>query len=261
MKLRHFFALSAFVLGMGSAPAFAHHFWVVPDAQSSASKQIADIVYGHDFPNPEEIPAERTGLFEPLKLVTEKGETAMGQAKDYDNYHYSLDASLNDGAYLIRGDYKPTFWTNGDKGWQMVDKTAYKGEKVEHAEEAVMAAKAVLEVGTATDSGLISKPLGQKLEIVPLAVPGTVKVGERLPIEVLFDGKPLKFAEVKARYAGFGNDEEEAYYGRTDIKGQGSVVISHKGVWAIEVRHTVPHSDPTKADELIACSTLVFRIK
>lgn len=259
MKLRSLMAVAALAT-LSAAPAFAHKLWLVPDAQSSASKQIADIVYGHDFPTPELIPDERVKLFEPIKLVTPDGDKAFSQGADYDNYHYSAAFELSDGNYLLRVDYKPTFWANGDKGWQMTDKKGYDGT-VTYGEEAVMEAKAILQVGTSDDISKITEPVGQKLEIIPLANPASIKVGERFPIRVLFDGKPLKTGEVRARYEGFGGYEESAYVGRLDLKGEGSVVISHDGIWAIEVTHTAEHEDKDKADEFVAVSTLTFRIK
>lgn len=55
------------------AAAEAHEFWVNADYKDGLLK--ADLGYGHEFPNPEAIPEERTHIFEPLKLATPEGMT------------------------------------------------------------------------------------------------------------------------------------------------------------------------------------------
>lgn len=44
---------------------------------------------------------------------------------------------------------------------------------------------------------VFAKPLGMKIEIVPLADPANLKPGDTLPIEVLYNGKPLANAQVE----------------------------------------------------------------
>ena len=49
--------------------AMAHDFWV--NASHDAAK--AQIGYGHGFPEPEAIAADRVHIFNPLRLVTPTG--------------------------------------------------------------------------------------------------------------------------------------------------------------------------------------------
>lgn len=53
----------------------------------------------------------------------------------------------------------------------------------------------------------LGKPHGQKLEVVPLVDPLTLKKGDKLPVRVLMDGKPLAGATVCSDYVTDPRDE------------------------------------------------------
>ena len=58
---------------------------------------------------------------------------------------------------------------------------------------------------TPTDNGF-STAIGDKLEIVPLTNPTTIKPGDELTVRVLFKGQPLA-NNVYATYDGFSKEE------------------------------------------------------
>jgi uncharacterized GH25 family protein len=235
--------------------AYAHNFWVnASDPENGLFR--ANIGYSHDFPNAEPIAADRIHIFEPLQLVTPDGAIKLEQVGE--NYAYQKKISLEKGSYMVIGVYRPTFWANGPEGWSQQDRT--QRPDAAYVEEAIMGAKTIVNVQGATDDGLISKPVGQRLEIVPLANPAKVKVEGKFPMQVLLDGKPAKAIEVEATFAGFSDNDYKAFQGKTDIKGLIDVIPLKKGYWVVQAKHTYEHPDKSRADEVSLVSTLTFKI-
>lgn len=235
--------------------ALAHDFWINA-AQDGADPVRAQIGYGHGFPAVEAIAADRLHIFKPLRLVTPEGTTEMMQKGE--NYAYEGVAALKKGSYLVVGDYTPTFWSKNAEGWKQANRTQMTDAT--YCEEAVMAGKAILNVDGGMDAALIAQPVGQKIEIVPQVNPASVKPGGVFPIQVLYEGKPVKTAEVTASYADFPSKESKAFYGRTDLKGMIDVIPLKAGYWFIQVKHEVPYPDLKLCDEVVAVATLSFHI-
>ena len=105
-----------------------------------------------------------------------------------------------------------------------------------------MTAKGILNVDGGMDTALITQAQGQKLEIVPQVNPATVKPGAVFPVQVLYDGKPVKTAEVTATFADFPSKESKAFYGHTDLKGMIDVIPLQAGYWFIQAKHKAPYS-------------------
>jgi len=98
------------------------------------------------------------------------------------------------------------------------------------------------------------KPLGGKMEIVPAKNPLSLKVGDALAFQVLYDGKPLAGATVSAE--GVGKDTL-----KTDPNGRAQVVIKKTGLNVMKVnRKTATVKDPD-ADTLSETASIVFEVK
>ena len=230
------------VLAAFSSHALAHDFWLLGDSKELTS---VDIGFGHDFPNPEKIDEKRVNNFEtPLK---QSGE----------NYHYER-AKLDDGTYLIIGEYKPTFWTEASDGtWHMnKNKKDIKGAKF--CRHATMSAKGIINLNAKDD--FVTKPVHQRLEIVPLDNPANFKVGVPFKVKVLFEGKPLKEAVVNGTFEGF-LKEKSAFHGETEDDGTTEVLALKPGKWMLEAVYKFAFSDPKICDEEKAKATFAFEIK
>ncbi len=235
--------------------ALAHDFWVNA-TQEGSDPMKAQIGYGHDFPAAESIAADRLHIFNPLRLVTAEGIKEMTQKGE--NYAYVGAAALKKGSYLVLGDYKPTFWSKNAEGWKQANRSQMTDAT--YCEEAVMTGKTILNVEGAVDTALITRPVGQKIEIVPQVNPATVQPGGVFPIQVLYEGQPVKTAEVTATYADFPSKESKAFFGRTDLKGMIDVIPLKAGYWFIQVKYELPYSDLKLCDEVVAVGTLSFHI-
>lgn len=84
--------------------------------------------------------------------------------------------------------------------------------------------------------------VGQQLEVVPLNDPLALKPGGQLGIQVLFEGKPLAGALLKAWHRGAGKDEGQTLIIRSKTKADGTASFSlpYAGAWMVSVVHMVP---------------------
>jgi len=122
-------------------------------------------------------------------------------------------------------------------------------------------AKSLISVGEKEDDSF-SKPIGHKLEIIPLKNPYFLKVGDFLPVKVLFEGKPARFVSVYATYMGFSTGDDFAYATSTDSEGIAKLRIIHWGPWLIKANVRIPAPDDLKdkCNEVSYTATLTFEV-
>lgn len=102
------------------------------------------------------------------------------------------------------------------------------------------------------------KPLGQRFEIVPEKNPMTLSAGDKLPIQVLLNGKPVQGALIIPR-EGHGSKKKETI--RTDKEGKATVLIEKSGPQLIKARYRVPFEGDPDADMLSYSSTITFNTR
>jgi len=248
---KHLFALLA--LAAFSSHSLAHEFWLFGSSKDVTS---VDIGYADDFPTVEKIPDNRIALFEAPYVINKNGEK-LSLKQSGENYHYER-AKLEDGTYLIIGEYKPTFWTEASDGtWHMnKNKKDIKGAKF--CRHATMSAKGIINLNAKDD--FVTNPTHQRLEIVPLDNPANFKVGVPFKVKVLFEGKPLKEAVVNGTFEGF-LKEKSAFHGETEDDGTTEVLALKPGKWMLEAVYKFAFSDPKICDEEKAKATFAFEIK
>ncbi len=252
-KITLFLSLMLFALG---SQAFGHELWV--NALPPENGLIrADIGYGHDFPTAETIADDRLHIFKPLVLVTPEKQIEMVQSGE--NYAYQVKMDLKKETCMVLGFYRPTFWSRGESGWAQTDRI--QRPDADYVEEAVMYGKTILNINGAADDALIKKPVGMRLEIVPLVNPATVKAGDKFPMQVLCDGKPARVVRVVGCFAGFSDKGYMAFSGETDVKGMIDFIPLKAGYWIVKTRETLKNKDKTRADEVVLASTLTFTIQ
>ena len=160
----------------------AHEVWVDAQHTHAGERLQAAIGYGH-FPKQEKIAADRLHIFAPMQLQGKTGTQILKQQGE--NYQYTSVNGLKEGSYLVLATYRPTFWSENASGWKQQSLKQMPDAK--YCEQSAMYGKHVLNVGHGvTDNEVITRPVGQMLEIVPLKNPQTIQVGERLPVKILF---------------------------------------------------------------------------
>ncbi len=150
--------------------------------------------------------------------------------------------------------YDSGYWLKTTDGWKKATKREGKGKfNIVEALKSKQYCKSVLD-----KCPEITKPIGQRFEVVPQIDPLTVKVGGKLPIKVVLDGKPVEGAIIDL-VGGHGSDPKNPL--KTDKDGMASVAIEKSGLQMIKAGDKVPLKDDPDADVLHLASTLTFAIQ
>ncbi len=161
------------------------------------------------------------------------------------------------GTAILSGHREGVIWTQTTKGWKQASKKGLSGVIKSNKYEKFC--KTFVRVGASGEQW--KTPLGQKLEILPLADPTSLKAGDVLPVQVLFDGKPIAVENVLATYDGFSLDEM-AFAGSYEPSGDGiaNIHITMPGVWMIRVQHKID-SGNEDYDGHVMRSVMIFEVR
>lgn len=116
--------------------------------------------------------------------------------------------------------------------------------------------KAIVQVGEKLDEVAL-RPIGQDLEILPLAHPYGLRPGGQLVVRILFRGKPLPGRAVT--FANRHRSNVVTRIVRTDANGQASVPVERTGEWLVALVHMEPSTEP-EADWRSYWSSLTFEL-
>ena len=102
----------------------------------------------------------------------------------------------------------------------------------------------------------VTQAVGLSLEIVPEKNPYTLADNERLPVRVMYEGKPLAGALVKLTNLDFDGRPLESHL--SDAAGRTSFNVPRVGPWLVNVIWTKPIQGNPKADFDTTFSSLTF---
>lgn len=139
------------------------------------------------------------------------------------------------------------YWFRSTEGWKNQRET--KGFKILEEGRSFKYTKHISQW-----CDFLSKPLGQRIEIVPLKDPTSMQEGDHLPVKVIFEGKPLSIVNIS---------ESSAISDTHDLKevrGEGpfSVIIGPPGPQLVNAKHRIEVEG--KQVVWFACS-LTFNVK
>lgn len=186
----------------------------------------------HQFGLPEEAEAIKHVS---ANLITSDQKTALEVTTDPDAPRLIATLAYPDQAAWLGTHRLPVVWSQTPDGWK-------EGGLDQHA-DAITASRyekfSKHLIGASDNDGVVTKALGNKLEIVPLADPRKTAIGSDAEFQILLDGQPLT-TTVLATYAGFTETPSSwAYYSETlsDERGSGiaKVRISAPGLWIVRV--------------------------
>ncbi len=247
------------MLGMFSS-VHAHTMWLnVSKYYPEWGRSVVYFGWGHGYPVADFLSAEKLEAF---NLITPNGEKKALEPGPGGFLATALNLSEK-GSYLVTATLKPGFYTMYvDKGkihHKSVPKTGLSGVILSlHFEQYAKALICVEESGEA-----FRKPVGHALEIIPLMNPAEVKVGDYLPVQVLFKGKPARYCPVYGTYAGFSTGEDFAYATSADGKGEAKIRMLHHGPWLLKakIKRPAPEDLRDQCNELSYTATLTFEVK
>lgn len=258
--------LTGLVLSLFSL-AQAHEVWVETDHTHGGEILKADLGYGHSFEFAEIAPERLHFFSEPMQLIGPKGKVALKQVGPH-NYHYESATPVTEGSYLVTAAYQPTFWSKNAKG-EWAQKNLKAMPEAVYCEETRMYGKNIVNVGhESADTAVITRPTGDKLEIVPLTNPASLTLNDVLPVQVLFNGEPLADATLTATFKGFDRGvhegehpaESQAFSASTDSQGKVNIIMLRQGLWKAKVIHKAKYSDQATCQEQANYATLTYQM-
>lgn len=236
-----------------STTVAAHEFWISPASWQVAPGERATILInvGDRFPDATSLTApERV---DSVRLVGPGGQVPV--PPPYRPAKNSLAASVQvptaAGTYIGVVVIKPRFIEIKAPDFQrylahegldtVIAERARAGESTRPGRERYSRfGKTLIRVGGAQAGAHATRPVGLRIELVPLTDPTTVKPGERCRFRLLFDGKPVAGATVGAIYASAkGGADEWPLTARTDAQGEVEFTLSDRGPWLVRSVHMV----------------------
>lgn len=221
-------------LGAGAVPTLAHDLWVGEqngryevlnghgqETQPYAAATIKNVrAYGVD------------GKERPATISTDSGRIVIAKGRGI----AAITALQNEG-----------FWSLTPDGYKPAPKNMLK-EVVESSYNLNFTKTLFVW------SDVFTKPLGMPFEIVPLKDPLALKPGDKLPIEVRYEGKPLDGVLVDV-------GDPDGLREMCDAQGRIEVTIGVRGRQTISAYHSFPYKNAAEADEQALVTNLTFTVK
>jgi nickel transport protein len=216
----------------------AHETWI--------EKQNGELIVVHGH-------AGKGEPYDPGKVKEPKALDAGGQAVGMEIVKNKENASLSTkgNAAILGVFYDSGYWLKTTDGWKQATKKEGTGKyTIVESIKSEQYCKSLL-----APSAACVKPVGQRFEIVPQKDPATLRSGDKIPIRILFDGKPIEGAVV-ALGGGHESDAKDAL--KTDKDGMAAVTIERPGLQMIKASHRIPLKNDSDADVLSVASTITF---
>jgi nickel transport protein len=220
-------------LAGGMIPASAHHAWVAKDASGFK------VVYGH----------EKTQGFDPAKVKEAAAFDAKGKKVSVKVDRKDSTAVLTPASApaWFQVEFDNGFWTKTTDGSKNISKKGITGYL--SSSHSVKYSKSVY-----AWSDKLTKPVGQKMEVVPASNPAAGKGDTvQLAVTVYQDGKPAVGVPV-----GAGGDHGAS--DTTDAQGKAEVRIPAKGPSLIVASRKIPLRDNPDADTLSLSGVLYLEL-
>jgi uncharacterized GH25 family protein len=240
-----------------AAAAHAHEFIVTPSAASvkAGAPLTVSVISSHVFMKGEELEKTEDVRVGVLTPADGKREKVAVRPDEKNLIHAGTVSAPTDGTFLVIGKRAGQIWANTPEGDKQVPK---KAPGMTNARLIEKFDKTLVNLSPSDDG--YKTLIGDRLEIVPLTNPATVKVGDEIAVRVVFDKQPLT-APVFATYDGFSTEENTyAYYTEGRDDGTAKVKITHPGLWMVRVEHKTPEKTETH-DTYVARAVLVFAVK
>ena len=256
---------AAFCLSLSNV-ASPHALWLnatdyYPEIISSEDGARTKVYFGwgHEYPVSDFLSAEELSEF---NLITPEGEIKRLQPGQGGFLATELTLSEK-GTNIVAASLKPGFYTMYMEKGEMHHTSAPKTglSRVIMSRRFEQYAKALIDAGGSSE--VYGEPVGHTLEIIHLENTSGLKVGDYLPVQVLFKGRPAMFCQVYGTYAGFSTGDDFAFATMTDSEGKAKIRILHHGPWMLKARKKVPAPDELKekCNELSYTATLTFEVK
>lgn len=244
-------------LFVASTTTFGHDYWLAPNATSAVAGGVIDLRLFRG--EPFEVDDER-----PLEIAPTVRFRLLGGDQDLDLLKSAEEGRTpvarltltSPGGNLVVMERRPqpnrlaadkfTEYLHEEGLDAIIDRRKQLGESEADGRELYARfLKALIQVGDRRDDGY-GRVVGHALEILPEIDPASRRLGEPLPVRVLFEGRPLAKAQVTSHVQDAGEVHNQAV--TTDAEGRATFRIDRKGLWLIRLVHMRRASKPEDAD-------------
>ncbi len=247
----------------------SHEFWLAPAKYRLAAGQTGqvDLLVGEDFHGEYwGSRGERTLSLHHHFGKKKKNLTKQAVATDSASINFSTRKA---GTHLLAMRSKNSFielegpafngYLEEDGIENILALRKERGEMDKPAREFYQrCAKALVQVGDETDETYKTN-CGMPLEIIPLANPYKLNVGDKLPVQILFEGKPWTDAVVRTWHKMDETKTNKADH-RTNGEGIAEIELNAKGYWMISLVRMVENIDKSQADYQSFWGSLTFEM-
>jgi uncharacterized GH25 family protein len=237
-----------------ATPSQAHFLWLnIDNDQPEMGQSVPiEIGWGHKFPKDEVI---KEGFLNQVYALDSKGTKIP--LKQISPTEFEFVPTV-EGIYTISANIHPGFLTKTTEGYRLTSKRGLKNAVSCFRFD--IRAKAIVNAGCGEE--VPEQGVGDPLEIIPHKNLRYVRGGEIFPITVLYNGKALPSANVRATYAGFSDKPNTfALTTMTDEEGVARIKILKKGKWLVNVMHEVPYPDHEECDKYRYNASFTFEVK
>jgi uncharacterized GH25 family protein len=250
MKALHAVLLTSFTLLLWVSRAEAHDLVLIP-----ASPNALIIKFGHPgkyhIPNPEKLLQLNAYLADnaaPVSVLNGfRGSSADSATVDLTNL------TKNHAVLIVAGQYDNGYFSNSRNQYFNTSKIHLPG-----AQDSGSFFKFGKALFPASGSGAYGRKLGEQLEIVPMTDPFKIQPGQKLPVKVWYDGKPLVNAGVEIGDGQTQLAEKDIPRYQTGAAGIASVPITKPGLQIIAVDYQTRPRFPALSDHDDYSATLAF---
>ena len=253
---RALFSASALAAFLIFSPAKAHEFIVQPSTFAvPAGQSVTATVYStHSFFKGEEI--EDAGVTRAFVVSDGKRTPVALQADQAQLIYTGAVQAPSDKPFVLAGQRAPILLATTPEGSKRGSRKDFPNARLVRAIEKF--SKAYVNVGA--NDEVWSKPVGDRLEIMVRKNPAAIRAGDEVPVQVLYDGKPIA-TKLYATYDGFSSRAMTfAFYAEMEESETGYVKFTQPGTWIVRAEHV----DDTRTDEIdryLARAVLVLDVK
>lgn len=252
-----------------STLAVAHEFWMQPKKfRYTVGEEVKiDFMVGENFTGePWDLTKHKVEMLQVVSAYGKKVLTTTVKPSKGNNLTYKLTnegthmfSMTSNAAYIELDAAKFNAYLEED-GIEniLADRKANNELDKPSRENYTRYAKLLVQSGNNTEGDVFKRKVGFKVEVVPLSNPYTLKSGDYLECEILYEGKPIPHQMVKV-WSFIGNRAflQNAY---TENDGKVKFPISNTGPWMVSFVKMVK-SDKPDIDYESMWASLVFGIE
>lgn len=226
--------------------ALGHDYWLAPEPPSAAvGREVVVRLFRGEAPKADDerpFEAERIEGFSLLRGEAKQDLKAVGKEGSVPVARFT---PRGEGGHLLAMERRPatinleaekfTAYLKAEGLDAVIARREELGESRATGRERYRRyLKALVQVGDRRDMSY-RRELGQRLEIVLLADPATLRPGDSLSVKLLFDAKPLAGARVFAHP--LKGEDDRAQSATTDRDGIASFRLDKAGPWLVRLVH------------------------